>query len=130
MIFTTNQIFGKIWKVTTAQNGKYIDFQMTTSEKDQDGNYKNSGWFPRAIGHAVNSLKGVKEGDRIIITKAKLTNERYEDEDGSTKSRFRFLILEATIQEDEGTGGNSEASGTTETPKKQQEEAEADDCPW
>ncbi len=130
MIFTTNQIFGKIWKVTPAQNGKYIDFQMTTSEKDQDGNYKNSGWFPRAIGHAVNSLKGVKEGDRIVITKAKLTNERYEDEDGSTKSRFRFLILEATIQEDEGGAGNGEAPKATETPKKQQQEAESDDCPW
>ena len=58
MIYCTNQIYAKVWKIKSAE--KYIDLQVTTSEKDADGNYKNSGWFPRAIGHAANSLKNIK----------------------------------------------------------------------
>ena len=83
MIFNNNQIFAKVWKSTVEE--KYIDLQISTSEKDGDGNYKNSSWFPRVIGHAYNTLKDVKEGDRITITKSKFTNERYEDKDGNKR---------------------------------------------
>ena len=84
MIFNNNQIFAKVWKSTVEE--KYIDLQISTSEKDGDGNYKNSSWFPRVIGHAYNTLKDVKEGDRITITKSKFTNERYEDKDGNKRN--------------------------------------------
>lgn len=127
MIYCTNQIFGKVWKVKPADNGKYIDLQMTTSEKDADGNYKNSGWFPRAIGHAANSLKGVKDNDRIVVTKAKFTNERYEDANGNKKSAFRFLILEASIVENEDS--KKPAAETKKTPEKTEPE-QVDECPW
>ena len=60
MIFNDNKIYAKVWKVTPSENGKYIDLQITTSEKDNDGNYVNSSWFPRVIGKAVNTLKGLK----------------------------------------------------------------------
>lgn len=127
MIYCTNQIFGKVWKVKPADNGKYIDLQMTTSEKDADGNYKNSGWFPRAIGHAANSLKDIKDNDRIVITKAKFTNERYEDANGNKKSAFRFLILEASIVENEDS--KKPAAETKKTPEKAEPE-QVDECPW
>lgn len=127
MIYCTNQIFGKVWKVKPADNGKYIDLQMTTSEKDADGNYKNSGWFPRAIGHAANSLKSVKDNDRIVITKAKFTNERYEDANGNKKSAFRFLILEASIVENGDS--NKPVAETKKTPEKAEPE-QVDECPW
>ena len=94
MIFNENKIYAKVWKVTPSENGKYVDLQITTSEKDSDGNYVNSSWFPRVIGKAVNTLKGLKREDRIIITKSKFTNERKDTENGK-KSFFRFLILEA-----------------------------------
>lgn len=126
MIYNSNQIFGKVWKVTPAENGKYIDLQMTTSEKD--GNeWKNSSWFPRAIGHAANSLKNVKAGDRIVITKSKFTNERRENADGEKRSYFRFIILEATIQSD---SGNPQPESTPAAPQPAQAAEPADDCPW
>lgn len=129
MIYNTNKIFGKVWDVKVAENGKYMDLQMTTSEKDAEGNYVNSGWFPRAIGHAVNSLKGLKKGDRITITKSKFTNERYTDNDGNTKSRFRFLILEATIEASDApasTDNTTKASTVAEAPASTSD----DSCPW
>lgn len=129
MIFNNNQIYGKVWKVTPAESGKYLDLQMTTSEKDGEGNYKNSGWFPRAIGHALNSLKEVKEGDRICITKSKFTNERYEDANGNKKSAFRFIILEASILSDNNSTAAPEQKEQTKAPKQKAQE-QADDCPW
>lgn len=98
MIFIHDKIYAKVWAVKKFD--KYIDLQITTSEKsrDNEGEYINSGWFPRLIGHAFNSLKDkIKEGDRLIITKSKMSNERYTANDGSTKSAFRFVILEAEI---------------------------------
>lgn len=129
MIFNSNQIYGKVWKVTPAENGKYIDLQMSTSEKDADGNYKNSSWFPRVIGHALNSLKGVKEGDRIIITKSKFTNEGYEDANGNKKRAFRFVILEASILSENSSATPTEQNSAPQ-PSTSQAPEEADDCPW
>lgn len=122
MIFCKDQIFAKVWEVKKEE--KYLDLQITTSEKDRDGKYINSGWFPRVIGHAFNTLKDtLKKGDRIVITKCKLSNERYTDKNGETKSAFRFIILEAEIQ-----------NGSNETPEiaqpKQEESTTTTDNPW
>lgn len=127
MIFIHDKIYAKVWKVE--KHEKYIDLQATTSEKDADGNYINSGWFPRLIGHAFNSLKDeIKEGDRLVITKSKMTNERYKDRDGNTKSAFKFVILEAEIDKPAGNG----TAPAQAAPAAQPAAASAanDTCPW
>ena len=130
MIFVKEKTFAKVWKVTKADNGKYIDLQISTSEKETDGTYKNSRWFPRCIGKSVNTLKDVKEGDRIEIEKCKLTNESYETDSGEKRSRFRFIILEASI-----SGGKKQESTATATEKPaatvtKTEEPEKEEIPW
>ncbi len=127
MIFHKDKIYGKVWKVTKAD--KYLDLQMSTSEKTQDGEYVNSSWFPRCIGHAFNSLKDtLKEGDRICITKCKLTNEKYTAKDGSVKSAFRFLVLEANI---EAPNGSQNAAQPQEEVKEPETTApQEEECPW
>ena len=127
MIFIHDKIYAKVWKVDKKE--KYIDLQATTSEKDNDGNYINSGWFPRLIGHAFNSLKDkIKEGDRLIITKSKMTNERYTAQDGTTKSAFKFVVLEAEIEESRDAAPAAPAqaapAATAAAP------AANDNCPW
>lgn len=131
MIFNNNTIYAKVWKATPSE--KYIDLQISTSEKKQDDDgYENSSWFPRAIGHAFNTLKNVKREDRITITKSKFTNVRYQTEDGEWHSSFRFLILEATIDGTDDAGDvtptKTEAKG--KTPAKKNEDAEQSSCPW
>lgn len=126
MIFIHDKIYAKVWKVT--KSDKYIDLQITTSEKDADGNYINSGWFPRLIGHAFNSLKDkIKEGDRIAITKSKITNERRKLDDGTTRSSFRFVVLEANIE-----SAKSEETTEIETPTSTQgqQASSGEACPW
>ena len=100
MVFVTNKIFAKVWKIDKKE--KYADLRISTSEKiEKDGNtdYINSNWFARAIGKAFNQLKDINEGDRITITKAKLSNEPYE-KDGEKRSAFKFVILEFEKQGD------------------------------
>ena len=128
MIFCHDKIYAKVWKITKSE--KYLDLQVTTSEKNTEGNYVNSGWFPRAIGHAFNSLKDtLKEGDRIVITKSKLTNERYTAQDGTTKSSFKFLILEASIEEN-NLQENSSAPVVTESVTQESDSQAKDSNPW
>lgn len=119
MIFNSNEIYATVWKATLSENKKYMDLQITTSEKDQDGNWKNSNWFPRVIGHALNSLKGVKREDRITITKSKFTNEPYEDEEGNRKSYFKFVIIEASINSKDGKP-STPAPKKADKPKKEE----------
>lgn len=130
MIFIQGKIFAKVWKVDKSE--KYIDLQVTTSEKDKEGNYVNSGWFPRLIGHAFNALKDtIKEGDTLIITKCKITNERYKDDDGNTKSRFKFVVLEASIDEPKENNETPATTPAASAPAAQtQDAASKDACPW
>lgn len=124
MIFNSNKIYAKVWKATLAENKKYIDLQITTSEKNQDDEYVNSTWFPRVIGKAVNALKDVKKEDRIIITKSKFSNERYEDNEGNKRSRFRFLIIEAKIEKE------NPKESSKKTPEQKEPNTEDEDDPW
>lgn len=122
MIFNKSPIYAKVWSVI--HSDKYIDLRISTSEKAQDGKtYISSTWFPRVIGHALTSLKDVKEGDRICITSSKFTNESYKkNETDKPRSYFKFIILEANI---EGTEKASPAASSA-TPEQSAE----DDCPW
>ena len=134
MIYCNNQVYMKVWKIFEKKE-KYMDLSCSTSEKDLDGNYVNSNWTPRLIGHAFNTLKDkLKAGDRILVTKCKFTNERYQDkESGEWKQNFKLLILEADTV-DSVSGGSKPAAetapaanahGATETEQPAEEES-----PW
>ena len=101
MVFVRNdKIFAKVWKID--KKDKYADLRISTSEKiEKDGetSYINSNWFARAVGKAFNQLKDINEGDRVVITKAKLSNEQYE-KDGEKKSALKFVVLEFESKED------------------------------
>jgi hypothetical protein len=130
MIFVHDKIYAKVWKITN-KSEKYTDLQVTTSEKNAEGEYVNSGWFPRLIGHAHNSLKDtLKEGDRIVITKSKLTNERYTDANGNTKSSFRFVILEAEIDSKDNAPATTPAPAQPSTSENKSAEEKTPSCPW
>lgn len=109
MILVRNdKIFAKVWKIDKKE--KYADLRISTSEKvEKNGetSYINSNWFARAVGKAFNQLKNINEGDRVTITKAKLSNEPYE-KDGEKRSAFKFVVLEFESKE------NTKASETVD----------------
>lgn len=114
MIFVKDiKAYAKVWKVE--RHEKYTELRISTSEKNDDGTYRNSNWFARLIGHAHNALSDLAEGDKIVITKCKFTNETYTAADGTKKSSFKFLILEAAKDDGNNNTGSQKAS---------------DYCPW
>jgi len=131
MIFIKDsEAYATVWKVNPSENGKYIDLQVSTSEKDKEGEYINSSWFPRCIGHAVNSLKGLEERDRIKIKSFKITNEYNREKN---QSYFRFLILDAERLDSGGNKGTASAKSATTKPAKKAAPKVNDteeDLPW
>ncbi len=114
MVFVTNKIFAKVWKMDVKE--KYTDLRISTSEKvEKDGetSYINSNWFARAVGKAHNQAKNLKEGDRVTITKAKLSNEPYE-KDGEKRSAFKFVILEFESRENTKASENDNTDDSEE----------------
>ena len=133
MIFNQGKIYGKIWDVK--QSDKYIDLRMTTSEKNADGAYIYSTWFPRTIGNAFINLKDkVKVGDSILITKSKFSNESYKNKEGVSKSAFKFLIVDAEIAAEHGGSENkdthAESKKSANSESASVKDSGEDDCPW
>lgn len=112
MIYAKNaEVYATVWKINHPESGKYIDVQITTSEKNKNGEYENSSWIARVIGHALNSLKGIKERDRIKITSFKMSNI-YDKE--KNRSFLKMLILEATFADKKTTNSASNSNKTSE----------------
>jgi single-stranded DNA-binding protein len=108
------KIFAKVWNVEAKE--KYTDLRISTSEKvEKDGNtsYINSNWFARAVGKAHNQAKNLSQGDSVVITKAKLSNEPYE-KDGQKRSAFKFVVLEFESKDNAETSENDNAGDSEE----------------
>ena len=127
MIFCSSDVYAKVWGVDKAE--KYLEVKFSTSEKQQDGTYRYSKWFGRFIGHAFNALKDtLKEGDKIKITKCKMTNEGYTDKEGNKKFSFRLVVMEAELE-----GQSEQPTQTPTAPVETREQppvTETEDSPW
>ena len=98
--------WAKLWDVKPAE--KYTDLRITTSEKDKEGNYVNSTWFPRVFGSVADQFKKMQQGDRFKITSGKIANVPYKLEDGKIRSRLEFRIF--SIDAGSSGGGDQKAN--------------------
>lgn len=124
MIYFTNQ-YAKLWEIK--MNEKYADVRISTSEKNQDGSYTNSNWFGRCLGGGLKDIANFKEGDRIKITKGKVTNETYTDKSGNKKSFVRVMIY--GIESADGNNTYTPAQSATTTPQEKSKQKPTQDIP-
>lgn len=126
MIYSDSKNYAKVWSAT--KNEKYIDLSISTSTKDSDNNRTYSSWLARAIGHAKNSLKDVKEGDNIIINKCSVQVNKVEKEGEKPLFLTQVLIYDATI-----SNNTQSEEPTKETAQQDDFEAAAnsdEEEPW
>ena len=83
--------WAKLWEVKPAE--KYVDLRISTSEKDKDGKYINSTWFPRVWGNVAEQFKHMQAGDRFKIASGRLSNVSKQMEDGTYRTRLEFKIF-------------------------------------
>ncbi len=114
ILCTHDPVWATYWR-TISTSDKYTDINISTSEKDMDGNYINSSWLVRCIGHAHNKIKNIKDGTHIRLMKYKLSNESYVTAEGERKRFFRFLLMDFDVNED----GNSSRGGAQQRQQSQ-----------
>lgn len=62
---------------------KYVDVNLSTSEKQQDGEWKNSQWNTRFVGKACEKAKELSDKDRIALLSFKMENVYVKEKNAS-----------------------------------------------
>ena len=150
-MFNVSGKYVKIWKIFKAKkdDAKYVNLSVSTSEKNQDGEYENSSWYATAVGHAFQQWKAgdIKEGESYAI-RGKLTNVRRQDDDEEWVDNYRLTIFDFApageeASKDSSIGGKSKSAAKKTSAKKPaakaasaktdavpSNDAEEEDAPW
>lgn len=116
MFFIKDQYI-KIWKVEPEE--KRTKIQISSSEKDQNGNYHNSNWNGVAISKAKQQIADglVSAGDRVKIKNGKVTNEAYTSKTGEKRSWLQVTVMEFDL-DGSGSAGQSSKGSAKSSAKK------------
>jgi hypothetical protein len=87
-----NAPFATIWGWD--DQGKYTKVRLSTSEKNQDGEYENSSWLARFVGKAHEKISDASERDRIKILSGKINNISRKQDDGSFRSFLNVVVFD------------------------------------
>ncbi len=131
MAFNIKDTYAKVW--SAEEKPKYVKAQISTSRKDQEGNFINSSWFANFVGKCVDKARGLERGTKIKITAGTIENKKTDD----GKIYTNVTIFGFDLPDEEG--GNEPApkkpvNGTgTKKPKAptyEVEDSEDDELPF
>lgn len=111
--------FATVWNVEG--KGKYVQGRISTSEKDQEGNYINSNWFARFVGKCKDNALDLNERDRIKILSGKITNI-VGGEGENKKSYLNVVIFDFELLNPNGASYSK--------PQENYEEIDEDEIPF
>ena len=108
MIWVNDLKYVKVMKVE--DKGKYVKATLSTSEKKQDGTHEYSSWLSTFVSNSVDNAKKLNEGDKITVTKAKLTNvyNKEKKQSYTNMTVFAFEGGEKKADDDFSFGGGFE----------------------
>lgn len=135
--------YAKVWKIMRPkkEDAKYYLVKLGTSEKNCDGEYENSQWMCRAIGHAYNQVKsGEIEENETYAFCGKQTNIPYQDDEGEWHdNNLRTLVTdfgeagtEMSIFDKKNSESKPKGKGSTSKKKSAPPpaETETEEDPW
>lgn len=114
MFYCTNS-YGTVFSVEVLE--KRVNARLSTSDKDQNGEYKNSYWNAVFVGGAFEKAKTLTDKDRIHINKCKITNETYKNKDGENRSWLKVTIFDFEKLGDSGNAAPVEKESKPKKPK-------------
>ena len=130
-MINSNNIYATVFNVE--DKGNYVKARISTSRKDQNGEYVNSYWNAMFLGKCVSEAKGLKDKDRIHITSAGVANESFKDSEGNNRyyTNVKVFDFENNNNKDSKPSSNSsKPAKSSKKPKKKAEEANDDDVPF
>lgn len=91
----SNNTYAKLWKIEQVQGKNYYQGQISTSRKNQQGEYETdfSASFVRFVGNAAKTAASLKDGDRIHIINCGVTNS-YDKEKKVTYTNYIIFECE------------------------------------
>jgi hypothetical protein len=95
-----NKAYATVWNVV--DKGKYCDVEMSTSKKNEDGEYETdfSSKYVRFVKTAADMAKKLKPKDRIQILECGVSNGKSDKDD---KWYTSFLVFAAELADNAGT---------------------------
>lgn len=97
--------FVKIWSIE--DKGKYAKAQVSSSQKNKEGQYENSSWNMNFVGKAKDKILMCDKGDTIEITQGGVSNS-YNKEKKETYYNLVVFDFEVTNRKVESQGSNDE----------------------
>jgi hypothetical protein len=122
MIWFSNKTYATIWNVK--DKNKFAEVRFSTSRKDpkNEGKYLNSTWsFVRFVSDAYKKSVDLSKKDKIIITKAGMSLEPYEDKEGNTQYPKNPALVVFDFDMNNPAPREEDPSESSENP---------DDIPW
>lgn len=125
-MFSTGN-YAKVWTLEEPKKGNYIDAQISTSRKDDDGEYYTDfSGFVRLIGDAKKKAKKLEEGDVIIITSCGVTN-KYDKKKKTTYVNYLVFDFDTPEDEDDEDDKKAKSGKKSKKSKKTKDEDEEDE---
>lgn len=109
----SNGSYAKVWEVKPVDGKDQTDLRISVSSKNKaTGEYKTDfSGFVRCYSNAAQVAKKLKQGDRIKIVSANVTNS-YNKEKNETKYYFSLFAIELADQN--GSSASSASSAQAE----------------
>ena len=96
-MFSVSNKYARVWRVFSprSEEAKYLRLSISTSEKNQAGEWVNSNWTAVAVGHAYRQIQAgeIKEGSTYSVS-GKITNVGYKDENGGYHDNCLLTIFD------------------------------------
>jgi co-chaperonin GroES (HSP10) len=108
--------YATVWSIEQNDKG-FVKGRITTSEKDSDGNFINSTWFPTFAKNLSEKALTLKSGDRILMDKFALKNPSVKKEDGKYVNYFNAYIYHFSTIEGNSTGSTTATGSGFPKPK-------------
>lgn len=115
--------FAKVWKLDPAE--KYVRAQVSTSDKDKDGNKVYSSWNAMFVGNCVQNAKQLEEKDSIKIISGKISNvfSKKDNKVYNNMTIFAFELADNDSQQTQKTKRpvNSKRTQNLDVPPTKEE---------
>ena len=119
----SNNAWVKVWKIEKGQ-GNYYMAQMSSSRKNQDGQYEND-WSDgrvRLVGTAAKQAEKIKAGDRVQIENCGVTNTYDKDKKVTYTNYVVFAFSNNNNNNDNTQQKSKKKTSNTNTQKQSDDE--------
>ena len=122
-MFFIRDTYAPVWNIQDVRE-KFSKVQISTSEKDRDGNRTWSNWFATFVGKAHQNVNQLEERDRIKIISGKVNRISKKNADGDWDSYVNVFVFDFEMANDFQNQGEQQPTSNTKAKRSEPEDAD------